>query len=64
MLDKRRTFQKLCFMYRCVKGLIQECIYRFLPPVVGEISDYNLRNASNLSNFRTRTNKKSWSTTN
>ena len=54
-LDKRLTFQKLCFMYRCVKGLVPEYIYQLIPLLVGEISDYNLRNASNLSNFRTRT---------
>ena len=54
-LNKRRTFQKLCFMYRCVKGLVPEYIDQLIPPLVGEISDYNLRNASNLSNFRTRT---------
>ena len=42
-------------MYRCVKGLVPEYIDQLIPPPVGEISDYNLRNASNLFNFRTRT---------
>ena len=42
-------------MYRCVKGLVPDYIYQLIPPLEGEISDYNLRNASNLSNFRTRT---------
>ena len=57
-LDKRCTFQKLCYMYRCVKGLVPEYIYQLIPPLVGEISDYNLRIASNLSNFRTRAEPK------
>ena len=42
-------------MYRCVKGLVPDYIYQRIPPLVGVISDNNLRNASNLSNFRTRT---------
>ena len=41
-LDKSRPFQKLCFMFRCVKGLVPDYIFQFLPPLVGEISDYNL----------------------
>ena len=45
-LDKSRPFQKLCFMFRYVKGLVPDYIYQFLPPLVGEVSDYNLRNAS------------------
>ena len=42
-------------MYRCVKGLVPDYIYQLIPPLVGEISDYNLRNASNLSTFHSRT---------
>ena len=41
-------------MYHCVKGLVPDYIYQLIPPLVGEMSDYNLRNASNFSNFRTR----------
>ena len=37
------------------KGLVPEYIYQLIPPLVGEISDYNLKHASNLSDFRTRT---------
>ena len=36
--DKRLTFQKLCFMYLCVKGLVSEYIYQLTPPLVGKIS--------------------------
>ena len=33
-LDKRRTFQRLCFINRCVKGLVSEDIYQLIPPLL------------------------------
>ena len=54
-LAKRRYFQKICFMYKCSNNLVPNYISDIIPPRVGEITNYPLRNRQNLSNMYTRT---------
>ena len=54
-LAKRRQFQKLCFMYKCSNNLVPDYISDIIPPLVGEVTNYSLRNCQNLANVYTRT---------
>ena len=54
-LAKRRHFQKLCFMFKCINYLVKDYISDIIPPRVREISNYPLRNRKNVSNMYTRT---------
>ena len=54
-LAKRREFQKMCFMYKCSNDLVPDYISDIIPPLVGEVSNYSLRNRQNLANVYTRT---------
>ena len=54
-LSERRKFQKLCFMYKCNHNIIPDYISDLIPPVVGEVSNYPLRNANDFMTPRTRT---------
>ena len=49
-LAKRRQFQKMCFMYKCSNDLVPDYISDIIPPLVGEVSNYSLRNRQNLEN--------------
>jgi hypothetical protein len=48
-LATRREKQKLCLMYKIQKNLAPPYLIEAVPPLVGEISAYNLRNAENIS---------------
>ena len=52
-LAKRRYFQKMCF--KCSNNLVADYISDIIPPRVGEITNYPLRNRQNLTNMYTRT---------
>ena len=54
-LAKRRQFQKMCFMYKCSNSLVPDYISDIIPPLVGEVTHYSLRNRQNLANVYTRT---------
>ena len=54
-LAKRRQFQKMCFMYKCSNDLVPDYISDIIPPLVGEVSNYSLRNRQNIANVYTRT---------
>ena len=42
-------------MYKCSNGLVPDNISDNIPPLVGEVSNYSLRNRQNLANVYTRT---------
>ena len=53
---REKTFQKLCLMYKCNYNYIAPYyISDLMPPVVGEVSNYPLRNANDFMTPRTRT---------
>ena len=54
-LSKRRYFQKMCFMYKCSNNLVPNYISDIVPPLVGEVTNYPLRNRNNISSIYTRT---------
>ena len=54
-LAKRRHFQKLCFMFKCINNFVQDYISDIIPPRVRETSNHPLRNRENVSNMYTRT---------
>ena len=54
-LQLRRTNQKLKFMYRAVNGTLPPYISEFIPPTVSDVSQYNLRDSSNITVPITRT---------
>ena len=54
-LSKRRENQKLFFMYKATHGMTPSYINDIIPPTVGEVSTYPLRNRENLSAIHTRT---------
>ena len=47
-LQERRSNQKLKFMYKAVNGLAPPYISDIMPPTVGAVSRYELRNSKNL----------------
>ena len=54
-LSDRRLFQKAVTMFKIKKGLAPEYLTNLLPPLVAERTTFNLRNASNVSTVRRRT---------
>ena len=54
-LSKRRYFQKMCFMYKCSNNLVPDYISDIVPPLVGDVTNYPLRNRQNISTMYTRT---------
>jgi hypothetical protein len=47
-LQVRRIMQKLVLMYKIQKNLAPQYLVQACPPLVGTVSDYNLRNAENI----------------
>ena len=54
-LSKRRYFQKMCFMYKCFNNIVPDYISDIVPPLVGEVTNYSLRNRHNIASMYTRT---------
>jgi hypothetical protein len=54
-LEERRSKHKLILFFKMVKGLAPEYLSSMVPQSVGDISTYQLRNSSNLSNIPHRT---------
>ena len=48
-LVERRRQQKLIFMYKSVNGLVPTYISDLIPPSIGEISTYTLRNQNDIT---------------
>ena len=54
-LSDRRHFQKGVTMFKIKNGLAPDYLNILLPPLVSDRTPYNLRNASNVSTVRRRT---------
>ena len=54
-LEKRREMQKLLFIFKYKLGLTPAYINDIIPPLVNEISTYNLRNSNNFVTLPQRT---------
>ena len=54
-LAERRSKQKLKFMYKAVNGMVPSYITDLIPPIVGNVSRYELRNSDNISRIPTKT---------
>ena len=54
-LSDRRLFQKAVTVFKINNGLAPEYLTNLVPPLVAERTSYNLRNASNVSTVRRRT---------
>jgi hypothetical protein len=48
-LETRRANQKTCLMYKIQNNLAPPYLIQSCPPLVGDISNYNLRNADNIA---------------
>ena len=48
-ISDRRLFQKAVFMFKITNGLAPEYIFIIMPPFVSERTEYNPRNATNIS---------------
>ncbi len=48
-LSIRRTMQKLVIMYKSIHGLTPSYVRNLLPPTVGAVTPYNLRNNHNIN---------------
>ena len=46
-LSLRRKISKTCFMYKVSNGLVPQFIKELIPPLVGNRSQYQLRNSQN-----------------
>ena len=59
---KTQAAKKLIFMYKSVNGLVPTYISDLIPPSVGEISTYTLRNQNDITVpfFRTEISRKSY----
>ena len=55
LLYIRGKYQKLKFMYRSSYGMVPSYISDLMPPLVANVSHYNLRNTANLTTLPTRT---------
>ena len=55
-LSARRKNSKLCFMYKVSNNLVPHYIAELIPPLVGNRSQYQLRDSQNYENIHTRTN--------
>ena len=53
--QKGDIFKKMCFMYKCSNNLVPNYISDIVPPLVGEVTNYPLRNRNNISSIYTRT---------
>ena len=42
-------------MYKCSNNLVPDYISNIIPPLVGEVSNYPLRNRQNIASMHTRT---------
>ena len=54
-LSSRRKNAKLCFMYKVSTNLVPQYIDELIPPMVGNRSQYQLRNSQNYENIQART---------
>ena len=54
-LSVRRNNSKLCFMYKVSNGLVPQFIEELIPPLVGNRSQYQLRNSQNYEHVQART---------
>ena len=54
-LSVRRNNSKLCFMYKVSNGLVPQFIEELIPPLVGNRSQYQLRNSKNYEHVQART---------
>ena len=45
----KKTQHKLSFMYNVNTGMVPSYLQDLIPPLVSEISDYHLRNTSNIN---------------
>ena len=48
-LAERRRQQKLISMYKSVSDFVPTCVSELIPPTVGEISTYTLRNQHDIT---------------
>jgi hypothetical protein len=48
-LDTRRSMQKSCVMYKIQNDLVPDYLINACPPLVGHMTNYNLRNADNIA---------------
>ena len=48
-LETRRSMQKSCAMYKIQHDLVPEYLINACPPLVGQQTEYNLRNADNIA---------------
>ena len=55
-LSARRKNSKLCFKYKVSNNLVPHYIEELTPPLVGNISQCQLRDSQNYENIHTRTN--------
>ena len=53
--SSRRKNAKLCFMYKVSNNLVPQYIDELIPPMVGNRSQYQLRNSQNYENVQART---------
>ena len=54
-LSSRRKNAKLCFMYKVSNNLVPQYKDELMPPMVGNRSQYQLRNSQNYGNVQART---------
>ncbi|XP_053380636.1 uncharacterized protein LOC128548935 [Mercenaria mercenaria] len=54
-LETRRLHHKLILLYKMKNGLTPEYLSSLVPQTVGETATYNLRNAADIQELRTRT---------
>ena len=55
-LSAKQKKSKLCFMYKVSNNLVPHYIEELIPPLVGNRSQYQLRDNQNYENIHTRTN--------
>jgi hypothetical protein len=55
-LETRRNNHKLVLFYKMYKGTAPSYLNSLVPPLVGEVSLYSLRNSENVTNIPSRTN--------
>ena len=55
-LSAKRKNSTLCFMYKISNNLVPHYIEELIPPLVGNRSQYQLRDSQNYENIHTRTN--------
>ena len=55
IVNSKRKNAKLCFMYKESNNLVPKYIIELIPPVVGNRSQYQMRNSQNYGNVHVRT---------